>query len=389
MSDLERELERLRPSNFPVDGRALNDNELWWSGHFEYLKEHGYMMRPRYRPGWKPSFKPGVLAALASEDGQNMLHPYVMDALRISDSYMVAMKKVKVSTGEENIASFFSNKEHNTNSRNHCIRVLEVLPVPGNDDEKILVMPWLRNVMDPRFRTIGEAIQFFKEMIEGLQYMHENNVAHRRVDYFINNIRDCARNNLGMDANSMYTRQYHPIEQKKRYNWSGRALHHSRTRCPPKYYFIDFGRSEMYDPSEPRRLEYALKSGGYTPPEGDADIPCDPFATDVYILGTMIRTSFLDGDIDRSRPGVHGFEFLRPLVNDMIADDPSNRPTMNEVASRFSTIVGKLRWWKLRSRAVQKDEFLTTPFRALYHIFWTASMMLLFKPAIPVPKGLH
>lgn len=54
----------------------------------------------------------------------------------------------------------------NTNSRNHCIRVLEVLPVPGNDDEKILVMPWLRDVMDPRFRTIGEAIQFLKEMIE-------------------------------------------------------------------------------------------------------------------------------------------------------------------------------------------------------------------------------
>ncbi|KAJ3867624.1 hypothetical protein EV359DRAFT_34082 [Lentinula novae-zelandiae] len=381
MSDLERELERLRPSNFPVDRRTLDDSELWWSGHFEYLKEHGYMMRPRYRPGWKPSFEPGILAALASEDGQSTLHPYVMDALRISDSYMVAMKRVKVSTGEDKVASFFSDEEHNTNSRNHCIRVLEVLAVPGNDDEKILVMPWLRNVMDPRFRTIGEAIQFFKEMIEGLQYMHENNVAHRRVDYFINNIRDCARNNLGMDANSMYTRQYHPIEQKKRYNWSGRALHHSRTRCPPRYYFIDFGRSEMYDPSEPRSLEYALKSGGYTPPEGDADIPCDPFATDVYILGTMIRTSFLDV--------IHGFEFLRPLVNDMIADDPSNRPTMNEVASRFSTIVGKLRWWKLRSRAVQKDEFLTTPFRALYHIFWTASMMLLLKPAIPVPKGLH
>ncbi|GAW00759.1 hypothetical protein LENED_002309 [Lentinula edodes] len=104
-----------------------------------------------------------------------------MDALRISDSYMVAMKRVKGSTGEENIASFFSNEEHNTNPRNRCIRVLEVLPIPGNDDEKIIVMPWLRKVMDPRFRTIGEAVQFFQEIIQGLQYMHENNVAHRRV----------------------------------------------------------------------------------------------------------------------------------------------------------------------------------------------------------------
>ncbi|KAJ3908080.1 kinase-like domain-containing protein [Lentinula edodes] len=381
MGDFEyydRNIAPLFPSS-SSDLYALDENELWWIGHFEYLKEHGYMMRPRYRPGWKPSYKHGILEPLFSEDGQSMLHPYVMDALRISDSYMVAMKRVKGSTGEENIASFFSNEEHNTNPRNRCIRVLEVLPIPGNDDEKIIVMPWLRKVMDPRFRTIGEAVQFFQEIIQGLQYMHDNNVAHR----------DCARNNMGMDANPMFTRQYHPIKPKKKHNWSGRALHHSRTRCPPTYFLIDFGQSRMYNPSQPRPSEYALKSGGYTPPEGDADIPCDPFATDVYILGTMIRTSFLDGDSDSYKPGVHGFEFLRPLVNDMIADDPSNRPTMTEVSSRFSDLVRKLPWWKLRSRAVQKDEFFATPFRAVYHLFWTASMMLLLKPAIPSPKSLH
>ncbi|KAJ4471466.1 kinase-like domain-containing protein [Lentinula aciculospora] len=356
---------------------ALDENELWWTGHFEYLKERGYMMRPRYRPGWQPSYRPGTLDVLFAEDAQTLPHPYIMDALRMSDSYMVALKLVKVSTGEDAIATFFSNEEHNTNPRNHCIRVLEVLPVPGIDDEKIIVMPWLRKIMDPRFRTIGEAVHFFREMIEGLQCMHQNNVAHR----------DCARNNLGMDANSMFTREYHPIVPKKRYNWTGRALHHSRTRRPPRYYLIDFGQSRMYDPLQPRPSEYALKSGGHTPPEGDADTPCDPFATDVYILGTMIRASFLDGDPNAShRPGVDGFEFLRPLVNDMIADDPTKRPTMDEVASRFSDIVGKLHWWKLRSRAVQKDEFLSTPFRTVYHIFWTASMMLLLKPAIPSPK---
>ncbi|KAJ4499779.1 hypothetical protein C8R41DRAFT_813569, partial [Lentinula lateritia] len=201
----------------------------------------------------------------------------------------------------------------------------------------------------------------------GLQYMHRNNVAHR----------DCVRNNMGMDANPMFT-------------CHRRAFHHSCTCCPPTHFLIDFGQSRMYNPSQPCPSEYALKPGSYTPPEGDADIPCDPFATDVYILGTMIRTSFLDGDSNSYKPGVHGFEFLRPFVNDMIADNPSNRPTMNEVASWFSSIVGKLQWWKLRSQAVQKDEFnLTTLFHALYHLFWMTLMMLLFKPAIPSPKDLH
>ncbi|KAJ3990954.1 hypothetical protein F5050DRAFT_1890410 [Lentinula boryana] len=366
-------------SSRPLDAYALDESEEWWVGHFEYLRERGYMMRPRYRPGWKPSYDPkDIDEGMFAEDGQIMFHSAIMDALRISDSLVVAMKRV--STGEDQIAALFSDDAHKSDSRNHCVRIIEALPVPGDDAEKILVMVWMREIMDPRFRTVGEAIQFLKEMVEGLQYMHQNNVAHR----------DCSKNNMAMEANAMYTRRYHPVCPKKRYDWSGRALHHSRTRCPPRYYFIDFGQSRMYDPSQPRGAEYALKSGGYTPPEGLADTPCDPFSTDVFFLGNLIRTSFLDGDDYMDEPGISGFEFLRPLVKDMVADDPLKRPTMDEVAPRFFDIIDKLPWWKLRARAVKKDEFLLArPFRAVYHVLWTASMMLLLKPAIPSPNLLH
>ncbi|KAJ3768451.1 hypothetical protein FB446DRAFT_276121 [Lentinula raphanica] len=109
-----------------------------------------------------------------------------MDALRISDSLVIALKHVKLfpnfGTGEEHqIATFFSDEANgnNANPRNHCVRVIEVLPVPNEENEKILVMKWMRPVMNPRFRTVGEGVQFFREMIEGLQFMHENNVAHR------------------------------------------------------------------------------------------------------------------------------------------------------------------------------------------------------------------
>ncbi|KAJ3720052.1 kinase-like domain-containing protein [Lentinula raphanica] len=366
----------------PPDENGLTLEDKWWINHFQYFKEHGYMMRPRYRPGWKPSYDPKqVLEKVDAEDGQEMIHPDVMDALRMSDSLVVALKRVKVSTGDERIATLFSNDANKLDPRNHCVHLLEVLPIPDEDDRKFLVMTWMRPVMNPRFRTVGEGVQFFKEMIEGLQFMHEINVAHR----------DCSLNNVAMDANSMYTRPYHPIDLKKGYNWSGKASHHSRTRRPPRYYFIDFGHSRVeYDPSQTRPLEYALKSGGYTPPEGLEGTPCDPFATDVFLLGNLIRTSFLDGDPRLHKPGVSGFEFLRPLVTDMIADDPSKRPTMDEVLSRFSQIINKISWWKLRSRAIKRDEApLSKPFRAIYHIFWTTSMLVLRKPAIPYPKPLH
>ncbi|KAJ3782090.1 kinase-like domain-containing protein [Lentinula aff. detonsa] len=381
-SHVEEVIGPLRQGPRRLDLYALSESEEWWAGHFGYLKERGYMMRPRYRPGWKPSYghdPRGIYKNMFAEDGQHSIHSAIMDALRISDSLVVAMKRVEISTGEDQIATLFSDDAHNSDPRNHSVRIIEVLPVPEGN-EKILVMAWMREVMDPRFRTVGEAVQFLKEMIEGLQYMHQNNVAHR----------DCSMNNMAMEANAMYTRQYHPVRPKKRYDWSGRALHHSRTRCPPRYYLIDFGQSRMYDPSQPRGTEYALRSGGYTPPEGLADTPCDPFATDVFLLGNLMRTTFLDGDTWMEEPGISGFEFLRPLVKDMVVDDPSKRPTMDEVMPRFSAIIDKVPWWKLRARAAKKDEFLLVkPFRAVYHVFWTASMMLLLKPAIPSPKPLQ
>ncbi|KAJ3757938.1 hypothetical protein EV360DRAFT_83540 [Lentinula raphanica] len=226
---------RQKPNPRRLDIFALNEHEEWWIQQFDYLKEHGYLLRSRYRPGWKPSYNTKGIEGRAAEDGQVLFRYSTMDALRISDSLVVAMKRVKDETSEAQIASFFSDDAHNSDPRNHCVRIIDIFPVPELP-EKIIVMAWMRKVMDPRFRTVGEGIQFLSEMVEGLQYMHQNNVAHR----------DCAINNRAMEADAMYTRPYHPVRPKKRYDWSGPALHHSRTRCPPRYYLIDFGYSQMY-----------------------------------------------------------------------------------------------------------------------------------------------
>ncbi|KIK54375.1 hypothetical protein GYMLUDRAFT_48743 [Collybiopsis luxurians FD-317 M1] len=358
---------------------ALDDAESWWAAHYEFLKAEGYMLRPRYRPGWKAPFT-NVLEATKFEEGQRSEHGRIIDALRMSDSLMVAIKRVthplmdskRTVSQDERIATLFSSDEHVSNSQNHCIRVLQVLHIPGIGDETLLVMPWMRKPKDPDFRTIGEGLQFVKEIFEGIQYMHHHNVAHR----------DCSLNNMAMDAREMYPYGYHPCEPSRSYDWKKRARHFSRTRCPPRYYLIDFGYSEIYESSKPRPLTYALRSGGTEPP--DISKPCDPFATDVFFIGTMVRIHLLDGDPEYWEYGIHGFEFLRPLVNDMIQDDPSKRPNIDEVVSRFSNLVHSLSWYKLRSRAVitNEDPFLK-PFRALYHLIWTFGMILTRRPAIP------
>jgi len=58
-----------------------------------------------------------------------------------------------------------------------------------------------------------------------------------------------------------------------------------------------------------------------------------------------------------------GLEFLKPLVDDMVRDDPSKRPTMEQAVERFDSIRQYLSTWKLRSRVIDKDE---GPFEHLY-----------------------
>lgn len=39
-----------------ADEPELTDAECWWRDHQNWLAERGYMLRPRYRPGWVPSW---------------------------------------------------------------------------------------------------------------------------------------------------------------------------------------------------------------------------------------------------------------------------------------------------------------------------------------------
>lgn len=45
-----------------------------------------------------------------------------------------------------------------------------------------------------------------------------------------------------------------------------------------------------------------------------------------------------------------------PLVSDMVQDDPSKRPTMDEVVARFDDIHHSLNKYTLRSRAILDNE---------------------------------
>lgn len=50
----------------------LKRSEPFWRDHQQWLETCGYMLRPRYRPGWVPSWKGTNKSYLACEDGQTV-----------------------------------------------------------------------------------------------------------------------------------------------------------------------------------------------------------------------------------------------------------------------------------------------------------------------------
>lgn len=58
------------PGKKPGD---LGQHEEWWVERQQALEVAGYMLRPRYRPGWKPSWAGTDKFCLGFEDGQPLM----------------------------------------------------------------------------------------------------------------------------------------------------------------------------------------------------------------------------------------------------------------------------------------------------------------------------
>jgi len=114
--------------------------------------------------------------------------------------------------------------------------------------------------------------------------------------------------NIMMDASLLYTDNYHPIYIERTFDLQHTAKHLTRTQAPPTYYLIDFGLSRQYASDEAEPMEDIIRGGDKTVPEhrtgaiGNVDGRCNPFPTDVYYLGNMVREEFLDKEVSSSHP---------------------------------------------------------------------------------------
>ncbi|KAK7445067.1 hypothetical protein VKT23_014929 [Stygiomarasmius scandens] len=273
---------------------------------------------------------------------------------------------------EVEIGLYFSREDLAANPRNHCVPILEVLTVPDDDDIDLIVMPLLRKFHNPKFNTVGEVVDFIRQILEGVQFMHEHRIAHC----------DCMDLNILMDGAAMFPDGWHPLsDRNKRDNATQYAKPvGSRTRFWPKYYLVDFGLSRIIDPRNGPPLFPIILGGDKTPPEhGKAYMRTNPFPTDVYFIGNLIRETFLQSEdpVTRGR-----LRFLQSLVDDMVQEDPVKRPTIDEAVLRFDDL------WRSQPRQIFTKAPDTWSYEIVYadpfhNILSRWSNFLTNRPALP------
>ncbi|KZS89808.1 hypothetical protein SISNIDRAFT_389578, partial [Sistotremastrum niveocremeum HHB9708] len=291
--------------------------EVHWGKYQPWLKSIGYILRARYQPDWKPSWLTSNVPEEESEDAVVLqLRALVLDAKRASDGLPVALKLLPTDTKELPIWQYLSSSERLVDTRNHCVPLLAVHPLPDTDDLVLAVMPLLLNYRTPRFDTVGEVLSLVYHLIQGLTFLHEHNVTHLDI---------CAQNTMYDPGSEIYPKGFHPVRPSvytpdpKSPRLVSSHPHSSRTLAPVKFYFIDFGESVMFESFEKRHFISGSVGHYLNLPEFAEDKPYDPFPLDVRALGETFKEGVLSDYTN--------LELLDPLVSKMRADEPTQRPS--------------------------------------------------------------
>ncbi|TDL22598.1 hypothetical protein BD410DRAFT_748340 [Rickenella mellea] len=332
------------------DGELLSGEE-WWRDHHQIVESHGYRLRQRFLPGWKPSWIGTNLVPDYCEDGHPTDNPEVIDATRVSDGKFVCLKRLerRQAAHEVEIGQYLSTPERLSDLRNHCVPILDHFRDEREPEFEFIVMPLLLPYDVVDFATVGEMVDFIRQTLEGLVFMHDQGVAHR----------DCAIQNIMMDAGEMFPNGFHPYAPWLERNGETKAKPLRRNDVSVKYYFIDFGISSLFtDPDKPR-LVSGNDGHDHEPPEFTmvSQIRYNPFILDVFILGNVYKKQI----VQRNR----NMDFLSPLVNKMTAM-PQARLTAVEALSEFEAIVAS------RSSVFLRQASYPVHHSAVEHVFRNA-----------------
>ncbi|KII93058.1 hypothetical protein PLICRDRAFT_35229 [Plicaturopsis crispa FD-325 SS-3] len=310
----------------------LLPTETIWRDLKPTLKQRGYHLRSRYDAQWRPSWLGTDINPYWCEDSIKPITSNVMDATR-DDGLSVAIKRVDRKPGEIEVARFFSSSELGLHPSNHCVPILDAFSDPVTPDSTYLVMPNLRPFDDPQFTFVGEVVDFVEQTLEGLQFMHEHNVAHL----------GCSEFTIMMDATRLYPQGWHPLRRDRSPDLLTKLpAPPSRISRPVRYYFTSFSHSIHFPPGA-----FPTIPPNWAIPQEDPvpGLCVDAYKADVYMLGCVYRRALCRE--------FTGLDFLQPLVSGMTERDTGRRLSAADALALFRRMRKPL-YMRRRLRPVHK-----------------------------------
>ncbi|KAJ7450250.1 kinase-like domain-containing protein [Mycena galericulata] len=328
------------PTSDLVTGRGkymkhLYDEERFWVDIQPFLLAKGYQLRPRYHPDWIPSWISKQKGAKEYEDSLEGEFTSVLDATCIHDGKKVILKRVPTGGEELAIIKRLSSPSVCSDHRNRTIPLFDVVVLP-NSPWSFLVMPYCRRFNYPPLHCRKEFVEAITQFMEGLQFMHDRNIAHF----------DIAPQNMMMDESRVVPKGSHFCKPRTHTGFYG--LFSWNDRCsvsPVDYYYIDFGLSLYFPDGKDTALHLGTLRTFPTIPELSLTVPYNPFKVDIYQLGLTIR-KLIDAYPD--------LEDFRSIANDMTATNPNDRPTPADAVSDLRRIATRMTPAKLSEQIWEK-----------------------------------
>ncbi|KAF9020832.1 hypothetical protein BDZ89DRAFT_1019960 [Hymenopellis radicata] len=308
--------------------------ELFWVKHQKYLEERGYELRPRYHKDWIPTRTrlEGLDFGFTFEDEIACTTAAfgVLDAVQTSTKRKVAIKITMLKTRELAVAQSLGAPELLADPRNHTVPVLDSFPVPGEEHAKcFMVMPYLQRFDCPKFHCRLEFADALHQVLEGIRFMHERNVAHG----------DACSLNFMMDATEVCPKGHHftlPDCNDDGFTFLT-TVPRCRTENLVRYYIIDFEGTKEYPAGLEAAVETDMRCQIKTSPEFNEPhgTSYNPFPLDIYNIGaTFLKLC----DRDDSR-GHLGIEEFRPFLDEMMRPNPRERPTAADCLDKLERLL--------------------------------------------------
>ena len=97
-----------------------------------------------------------------------------------------------------------------------------------------------------------------------------------------------------MQADAIFSERCHPVLLN--HNWTVQRILKPlpRSTAHVRYLYIDYGISTYIAPGKPLKLVTGVRGHVKDVPELSMDVPYNPYKVDIYIIGSTLRTLFLD-----------------------------------------------------------------------------------------------